>query len=65
MQIQQEKKIVSLYFKLEGPDLFVYKTEALTKVAFIITLPVCEFSLLELDSFDDSCIDSQKLNLIQ
>ena len=41
----EERKITPLYFRLEGPDLFVYKTEALSKIAFIIVLPVCDISI--------------------
>ena len=54
------KKIFPLFFRIDGPDLYVYKTENLTKVAFIIYLPVCEFSATEIDSLDDPCFDSER-----
>jgi hypothetical protein len=54
-----DRKITTLYLRLDGPDLYVFKSDLLSKVSFIISLPVCTFSLLELDSLDnDNALDS-------
>ncbi|TNV87973.1 hypothetical protein FGO68_gene7890 [Halteria grandinella] len=44
---KQKGKSSSLYFKVQGSDLYAYKDESLTKVIFIHFLPGCEFSLFE------------------